>query len=435
MKRIILILTVCGLALAQESKLTLKECVLTAFQNSIELKISKESLKQAELDKTMNFAAFYPAVNIRLSDKILGFDAAGRDISFLTLTPDTYSASLDVNYNLYNMYKDQDRYRYSQKKYEEAQLALALKKQEISYIVITAYYEVLTSEKNLQIRAQALAQKKEYFKLAESLYKSGIKSRSDYLNAQIQIKKSEISLSDAEVSLKISKAALNSLLGLAPDKELALAEDNKYTAPVMTGKMLFEKMFTGNFDWKKLKLQYDYTVLLTALAERDLLPVLSVDASYSLALDKYAGSSSSWTHSGRLDQNSNWGLSASLSYPLFDGGVNYAKYKADKSSLEIAGLNVEKLKRDLAEEIYSAFIDFNRIYGELELYKLQVDLAKESLALIKDRYQSGISSFLDLIDAELNYTTAELGYYQAIYDYKLKGYAIDKLCGEKLFWE
>ena len=93
------------------------------------------------------------------------------------------------------------------------------------------------------------------------------------------------------------------------------------------------------------------------------------------------------------------------------------------------------MKRDLTEETYLAFLNVNRIYAQLEVFRLQVDLAKESLELVKDRYQSGISSFLDLIDAELNYTSSEIGYYQAIYDYKTRVYAVEKLCGVKLFWQ
>ncbi|MFH1074917.1 MAG: TolC family protein [Candidatus Firestonebacteria bacterium] len=443
MKRIILLFVLLGMAASQENRLTLADCVETAFKNSVELKISEENLKQAGLNKIINFAPFYPAVNLSISDKLLGFDDNGLDIPFLTVNPDTYSASLSVSYNIYNMYKDFDQYRYSERKYEESELAVTIKKQELAYSVIVSYYEVLASEKNLQIRSQALEQKKEYLKLAESLYKAGIKAKSDYLNALIQIKKSEILLRDAETSLKISKAGLNTLLGTAPDKELVLAEDNVYgeyaaevhNPPVDTYDKLLKMLFESNFEWRKLKLQCDYTFILTALSERALWPSLSIDGSYSLSLDSYARSSSEWTNNGRLDQNSTWGISMSLSYPLFDGEANYSRYKSSKAALDIAGLNIEKLKRELLEEIYSAFLNVNRIYGELELFKIQVELAKENLELIKNRYQSGISSFLDLIDAELNYTAAEIGYYQAIYDYKKQEYSIEKQCGVKLFWK
>ncbi|OGF46147.1 MAG: hypothetical protein A2231_03255 [Candidatus Firestonebacteria bacterium RIFOXYA2_FULL_40_8] len=435
MKRIIGLFFFIGMATAQVTQLSLKECVETAFRNSLELKISEENLKQAGLNKIINFAPFFPSVNLSFSDKLLGFYDNGADIPFLTVNPDTYSSSIDISYNIYNMYKDYDQYRYSGKKYEEAELAVVLKKQELAYNVITAYFDILTSGKTLQIRVKALEQKKEYFKLAESLYKSGIKSKTDYLNSQIQIKKSEISLSDAEISLKISKAGLNTLMGYSPDKELLLAEDNVFSPPEYAYETLLEKMFAGNFEWKKIKLQYEYTSILTALSERELLPSLSVDGSYSLDLDRYARNSSEWTHSGRLDQNSNWGISFSLSYPLFDGEVKVSRFNSSKISLGLIGLNMDIMKRDLTEETYLAFLNVNRIYAQLEVFRLQVDLAKESLELVKDRYQSGISSFLDLIDAELNYTSSEIGYYQAIYDYKTRVYAVEKLCGVKLFWQ
>ena len=48
-----------------------------------------------------------------------------------------------------------------------------------------------------------------------------------------------------------------------------------------------EKMFKGNLDWKKINIQSEYISILTSLSERTLLPEISVDASYSLYMDKY----------------------------------------------------------------------------------------------------------------------------------------------------
>jgi len=391
-------------------------------------------MRQAEFTAKRYFAPFLPAVDFSFANTFLGFDDAGRDIVLGTVNPHTYNSSLSVSYNFYNMFKDKDRYSYYQKKYFEAEAAFASKKQEAAYGITSSYYEVLNSEKTVQVREKALSQRKEYLKLSESLFRSGIKSKSDYLNAQIQIKKSEVALWDAENDLKTSRAGLNTRLGIPPEKETLLQDDIEYLAPQYTLEKLIQAVFDGNFDWKKALLARDAVLISTALEERNLWPVVRLDGAYALSLSSYLLGNAEWTHAGRLDQNSDWGLKLSVTYPLFDGEVASLKYELAKSALAVENYSLETLRRDLLEKAVVYLSNNIKVFSELNSYREQVELAKESMELIKNRYQTGIASFLDLTDAELNYISAEIGYYQMIYTFKTQKYNLDRLAGVKLFW-
>ena len=434
MRILCLLVIVNTFLVSQENPLSLKECVDMGFNNSVELKIAVENLAQAELNKKKYFAPFLPSLDFAFSNTLLGFDDLGRDIVLGMVNPHTYNSTVSLTYNFYNMFKDQDRYSYYQRKFAEAELAFASKKQEIAYGIISYYFEVLDSKKTLQVRQKALEQKKEYLKLAESLFRSGIKSKADYLNAQIQIKKSEVSLLDSENDLKALRAGLNTRLGLPPEKETGLLDDIEYSRPEYSLEKLIQAVFKNNFDWRRALEGRNAAFIAASLEERNLWPSVSIDGSYSLSLNQYLLNNSEWTHAGRLDQNTVWGIGLTVAYPLFDGGVKSIKYELARSALAIEDYGIEALRKDLLEKTFTSYNNIIKVAAELGVYKEQVSLAKETMELIKNRYQSGISSFLDLTDAELNYISAEIGYYQMIYSYKTQKFNIDRLSGVELFW-
>jgi outer membrane protein TolC len=60
-----------------------------------------------------------------------------------------------------------------------------------------------------------------------------------------------------------------------------------------------------------------------------------------------------------------------------------------------------------------------------------IDLAATALSLVKERYQAGKATFLDVSTAELDYTTARLSHLQAIMDYKMTNYDLELLTGKE----
>ncbi len=213
-----------------------------------------------------------------------------------------------------------------------------------------------------------------------------------------------------------------------------LIQDIEYSRPEYSLEKLIQAVFKNNFDWRRALEGRNAAFIAASLEERNLWPSVSIDGSYSLSLNQYLLNNSEWTHAGRLDQNTVWGIGLTVAYPLFDGGVKSIKYELARSALAIEDYGIEALRKDLLEKTFTSYNNIIKVAAELGVYKEQVSLAKETMELIKNRYQSGISSFLDLTDAELNYISAEIGYYQMIYSYKTQKFNIDRLSGVELFW-
>ena len=432
-KHLLLILFFSAGLLAQSKPLTIKECIDRTLSASISAKNSEQALQKAENDVAVNSAPFIPSLSARFNDTLVGYDSNSNQVPLFSFYPDTYSASLNLTYNIYNMGKDADKLLSYRKKKEEAELDLGKAKQDAAYSATSAYYSILKAQKSLLVREAVQKQRQENLKLTESLYKAGMRSKSIFLNSQISLGNSDLSILDGRNSLKMAKAELNTLMGQAPEAELEITDDIEYKQFELTYELALETAFKNRFEWLKLLLQKEESGISLALSERDLLPAVSVDGSYSLALDKYARDSSVWTHKGAIDQNSSWAVSLSISYPIFDGGVNSLQAENARISLRVVDLQLETLKRNMRNEVYFEWNDLARLFSSIPVYEKQAALSKENLEITRAKYREGSVSFLDLVDAEANYSSNQISYYQSIYDYKAQNVDLMRSIGLKLY--
>jgi len=413
--------------------ISLKACIEKSLTSSTAVSQAAQELRKAANDTGIYGAPFYPSIGLSFNDTLAGYDVNGNPVTPFTFYPDNYTAVLQANYNLFNMGKDTAKISYYRKKQEEAELRLASAKQEAAWNCIKSFYEVLKAQKALMVSEILLKQRQENLKLTESLYRAGIKSKSYFLDAQVQLANSNIAVIRGNNSVVAARAALNDLLGLAPDSETLLEDDLKFTKYEKSIGQALLSAFNNRPDWLILAKEKEESAVNLGLVESNLLPAVSLDASYGIYLDKYARDSSLWTHKGALDQNSGWALSLSLNYPIFDGGVNSLKAESAKIELKIFDIQEVSLKRFINKEVFLEWNDLDRIHKSVPVYEQQVGLSRESMEITRSKYREGTASFLELVDAEVNYSSAQINWYQSIYDYKSQTADLLKAMGVKLY--
>ena len=81
-------------------------------------------------------------------------------------------------------------------------------------------------------------------------------------------------------------------------------------------------------------------------------------------------------------------------------------------------------RRDVALELKQAYFDVQQAKRKIAVTEDAVEAADEDLRLNKEKYSVGAGTMLDLINAQVSYTSAQSDRIQALYDYK---YAIARL--------
>jgi outer membrane protein len=107
---------------------------------------------------------------------------------------------------------------------------------------------------------------------------------------------------------------------------------------------------------------------------------------------------------------------ATLTLPIFDGLRK--SYKIQQSRLTIAQLDnsFNTLRNAIDLSIVQSRINLNNSLETLDSYKENMELAKEVSDVAKIKYQEGVGSNIEVVDAEIAYQQAESNYFNALYD-------------------
>jgi len=151
-----------------------------------------------------------------------------------------------------------------------------------------------------------------------------------------------------------------------------------------------------------------------------------------------AGGSYSWgpdddlSHIGDMfNKNYNWNLGLQLRFniPDFSTVANIRNAKALQLSAEQQLIETQS---SVSLAVRKAHMDLKAAKEMITAREEGVASAAEDLKLAEERYRLGASTALELIDAQLNHTSAQTNHVRALYDYKLALAQLEKAMGRKI---
>lgn len=125
--------------------------------------------------------------------------------------------------------------------------------------------------------------------------------------------------------------------------------------------------------------------------------------------------------------NSQVGLK--LSVPIFSGGQRYHKVKAEEANLFKIDNGIENTNQALILQYNSAKSTFINAYASFEIEKKNRELAAEIVRVTKIKFQEGVGSNLEVVDAESQLRQAESTFYTVVYEALIAKVDLDKAMG------
>ena len=227
------------------------------------------------------------------------------------------------------------------------------------------------------------------------------------LTAQTTLSNARQVLSSAQNTLTLAQVNLNNLLGLGADTPVALQ------APALPPlNQTFDKIaltqtaYTRRPELMQAANNVRIAQRLVKLAGASLLPSLSVVGS-----GNYNGYVSTGSHSTAS-------VSAVLGIPLYDGGTTRAKVKEAQSDLRSQLITQGQLQENVAIEVRQALSNINDAQTRASSAGLGAQQAAEAYRLANVRYQNGIGTILDVVNAQAQLAQARSNLLNAQYDYQ-----------------
>lgn len=405
--------------------LDLPQAVRLALEGNFALLTAAESVESARLRYQAARAQFYPQLiprYVRGEDQhTLAIDARQRipwtggsvtATSSLRSRPDdpvpaTRQADLDLtltqpllrglgpNASFFDL-RNSRRQRVSQER------ALELARQRVAVEVARTFYQVLQQRLLLSVARQSLARSEGLLKASEARLQVGLVSKLDVFRAQLQAAQTRETMVRSEAALQDALEQFRSLLGRSPSEPLEPASTrlservDDLSDPL---EVLVERARERRLDLHETRDQVEDARRSAALARQELLPQLDLNLGVTRS-GQGPGFGAAWRAG-----DSRVNLSFTTSYPLerSSAAVNRAVAEIEVNARTRA---LQQREWEVESEVRSAVRDLDQIRKSVELQQTAVEVAEQQLRLATLRYQRGLASNFDVVEAEGNLVLA-----------------------------
>ena len=128
-------------------------------------------------------------------------------------------------------------------------------------------------------------------------------------------------------------------------------------------------------------------------------------------------------------KNDNYTASVTMNWDIYTGRSTQADLLSARHGLESARKYYRRVELDIVQDVRNAYLNLEDAVKRFEVSKKSVDLADESLSLVKKRYEGGSATVTRYLEAELARSRASMNKTAAFYDRKIALSAIGRSLG------
>jgi len=369
--------------------------VTTALENNRDIKIAVSRIEQARATLGFTQADQYPRIDVEAGARAGNYSSGQR-------SPDTNStiylaAPLNWEIDFWGKFRRSTEAARAQLMASE----YGLKSIQLTLIadVVAYYYQLLDFHRSLAISERTLASRTASLKIIQQRFDKGIISELDVNQAQIQKEIAESSIPLYERSISKTENTLSILLGQLPGAietgENLSGQVTPPEIPVGIPSVILERRPDIAQAIYLLKAQTEYIGVAQALR----LPAISLTGTLGVASTELG----SITNEGGA-----WSVGGSLLGPIIDFGKNKRRVEIEEQKTQQALYQYENTVLSAFREVEDALIEIATFRKELAAIDRQQKAAKNANNLSKERYDKGVSSYLEVLDTERTLFNAEL---------------------------
>ena len=384
-----------------KGKLSLDDCIRLALANSPDMVSAELSRQNAHINLNLSKAEFLPTASAGASQS---YNASKTKNSAYT---DHGSRNIYAEADL-SIRGITDLARDVKMKgvaVTQAELNVERVKNERIRTVKKNYYALLSALRTEEIRTKARDVYKDQYKRTAEYYRLGLRPKVDVTTAEVNLNNEELNLIRAKNKIKSTSAALANALGITTPNILNIDETTEPETFALSFEDTVKTAYENRPDVESAKLDVRLGEMKLSKAKWAYLPTVSLSASFRKSGENL-----------HLD-NEDTRLMAAIDVPLFNAFKTYNGVKQAKIALESTQNSTRSLFNNVFLEVQSAYIKMEESAESIPLAELNAEKAKENLQLAQGRYNEGIGDMIELKDAEVAYTDAQLNLLTARYDY------------------
>jgi outer membrane protein TolC len=294
---------------------------------------------------------------------------------------------------------------------------------DLIFSVKSGYYDLIRAKMLLDVATDAVKRGEERLRVVQSRYDLGSASMSDVLKAKVQFGNDRLDLVSNANMFKLALANLAFIMGMDVNQEFIVDEKLMERDIDISFDNAFSEALSNNPEYRKAYFDLSSAKYLKTIAWSSFLPALTLGLSH--ATDVYEFSKLT----GFKEENASSFMYATLSFNIFNQGTDYANLRSAKNSHKTAEENLKNTQNSVALEIKRSFLELERAQEAKKLAGESVAAAQEDLNLVKEKYNLGAATILEVLDAEVSFKEAQTSHVNVLFDYNLAVSQLEKALG------
>ncbi|WP_199321252.1 TolC family protein [Microcoleus sp. FACHB-831] len=394
--------------------ITLQQALELARRNNRTLQAAEQTLQRSQVAVREASSARYPTLDATTG--INRQQSTGGELSSqrspLQTDSDTPSTSANANlrlsYDLYTSGERSARIRAAEEQVRFNELEVERQKEELRLNVFNDYYGLQGADQQVRINLEAVRNAEASLRQAQALEQAGVGTRFDVLRSQVQLANATQDLTNARSQQQVARRQLVQRLSLAQSVDITAADPvqvaGRWNLSLEESIVL---AFQNRADLQQQLVQRNINEQQRRIALSALLPKVNLEANYNV-LNVF---------NDRLERADGYSLGANIRMNLFDGGAARARAEQEETNKAISETRFADQRNQIRFQVEESYANLQSNFANISTADVALSQARESLRLARLRFQAGIGTQTDVINAENELTRAQGNLVNAILNY------------------
>jgi outer membrane protein TolC len=422
-----------GLAQAQTRPITLNEAIAVSLQNNFDIQLTRNDSLLAALDYAYANYSLLPRLNANggllinnNNQKQVLADGTKRESK--GIRSNNLTASLNLNWTLFDgmrMFIARDRLSNVVKLSE-----LQIKSQVVTTVsdVMRLYFDVVRQEQQLRAIEEQIALSGERLRLAQYKFDVGTGAKPDVLQAQIDLNGQRSALLTQQTNINKTKEQLNQLLVLPVGNDFSIADTTINFNASLTLDSITSGIANTNPELLIAQKNLGLAELDLRLRRAERFPTVEFNSAYNFSRTDNKSVINPFQPLFNQNRGLNYGFTATV--PIFNGYNNRRLIKAAELNIQYQQLVYERSAALINTSVANAYKDYDLYKRALTLEEENILLVRENLTIARERYRLGVSTFLEMREAQQSLAEATNRLIQARYNTKIAEIELLRLRGD-----
>lgn len=407
--------------LAQETKVyTLEESIAEALVHNWSLKAKEEKINQAVLAKKQARAEFLPKLSTSYGytrlDKPSTMDISVPGFGNTSLEirkQDNYQWKGTVTQPLFTGFALVSSYELAKLGIDRSGIEFELQKLDLILRVKEAYFNILETDKAVEVAMKALESLESHVDVARGFYKVGMIPINDLLKSEVELANAQQELVNIRNASRLARCAFNALLSKPVESPVEVEDILIFVPQKGDFSDNFKKALENRPEIKILDINLLETEQQIKLAKSKIYPEIAFQYDYIKEGDTPSVKGSD------LQRSSRWEAMAVCSWTFWEWGKTHYSIKEKMSLMNELKQIRMSLTDSIQLELKEAVLGLEAAEKNIPATRVAVEQAEENLRVSEERYKAQVSTSTEVLDAQTLLTRARMNYYNALYAHNL----------------